>query len=691
MLVDNPLQSGFSLNSAFEDFFNMDLLAGPSNAAGSSSSGSSPRSDGSPSESFTGLPPTPPNPYVPDVALNSHPYLDFPLDDDFSKLDLPMPLAAPGFDFMSAFSSAAAQMASPGDSGSGASSSTSGTSPTSIDPQLVTSPTGPKPASEFGESVEEDEDEEGDNEDSMSAMDDALDEELSLAPMKVGGRGKSNRKGTVQSGGVVKRAGSEKKENKPANMLATTSNDPEDWRPTPEEYKKMSSKEKRQLRNKISARNFRVRRKEYITTLEGDIAERDRLIDAIRTELGSMRSENGALRQEIDALKKALLDGRGSVDTPVLPPPAPIPTVSPLLSSGPSSNTSSAPVPPKSPLVTPNTQKDLPTSPRLGARGFWGGASSPFGAGGFTPVHTTLVPEWGSVLSGKPIGRRSPTLQENINPVLNAAPWPGADKAQQQRQQQQQQQQQLGALESFIEMHPFTMKTLDPYRMQLWRNMASQQQTGRSQAQQQSHASPSPSPLSSPNASPSGLAGGLRPHYFAKSGPLSAILSGKAAVNAYPTPPNSPPLAPSLAQNLQPSQPAGGKGQQSQTPTAQQAMLASMASQTLMGKLGSAFWDAFSAKPAAIPVSGTGSASRAAARTLDADKMRRVMEGSAVLKVVDVEPQEKTSPRMAAPQPALARTMSASAVPSASSMNEKKCQLTDVLAESMASLSLGKK
>lgn len=35
----------------------------------------------------------------------------------------------------------------------------------------------------------------------------------------------------------------------------------DDWRPTMEEYQKMSSKEKRQLRNKISARNFRVRRK----------------------------------------------------------------------------------------------------------------------------------------------------------------------------------------------------------------------------------------------------------------------------------------------------------------------------------------------------------------------------------------------------------------------------------------------
>ena len=37
--------------------------------------------------------------------------------------------------------------------------------------------------------------------------------------------------------------------------------EPEDWCPSPEEYKKMSSRKKRQLRNKISARNFRVRQK----------------------------------------------------------------------------------------------------------------------------------------------------------------------------------------------------------------------------------------------------------------------------------------------------------------------------------------------------------------------------------------------------------------------------------------------
>ena len=49
---------------------------------------------------------------------------------------------------------------------------------------------------------------------------------------------------------------------------------------------------------------------EYISTLEMDIAERDRLLQAIRSELGSTQSENLALRQEVAALKRALLEGR---------------------------------------------------------------------------------------------------------------------------------------------------------------------------------------------------------------------------------------------------------------------------------------------------------------------------------------------------------------------------------------------
>ena len=110
-------------------------------------------------------------------------------------------------------------------------------------------------------------------------------------------------------------------------------------------------------------------------------------------------------------------------------------------------------------------------------------------------------------------------------------------------------------------------------------------------------------------------------------------------------------------------------------------MLASMASQTLVGKLSSAFWDAFSAKPAGISTSTPGASVRPS-RQLDADKVRRVMEGSAVLKVVDVEPQEKAASRPA--QPVHTR---ASPVP----MTASCAHITDVLAESMATLSIGKK
>ena len=128
---------------------------------------------------------------------------------------------------------------------------------------------------------------------------------FTIPPVKVGGFGKA-RKGTVQSGGVVKKTPSVyiNKEN-PKNGVLTSSKKPalpksnkqsptsltntmpvsgvfltgdkstnggseaggddddlpQDWRPPPEVLAKMTSKEKRQLRNKISAKNFRVRRK----------------------------------------------------------------------------------------------------------------------------------------------------------------------------------------------------------------------------------------------------------------------------------------------------------------------------------------------------------------------------------------------------------------------------------------------
>lgn len=60
-------------------------------------------------------------------------------------------------------------------------------------------------------------------------------------------------------------------------------------RPSKEDYDKLSSKEKRQMRNKISARNFRHRRKAHIDTLEDEIKEKNVVIDVMREEMGTLR------------------------------------------------------------------------------------------------------------------------------------------------------------------------------------------------------------------------------------------------------------------------------------------------------------------------------------------------------------------------------------------------------------------
>ncbi|THU76022.1 hypothetical protein K435DRAFT_879835, partial [Dendrothele bispora CBS 962.96] len=436
----------------------------------------------------------------------------------------------------------------------------------SIDPHLVDSPS-TAPQSEFGEPSEEDEMADvvvvassptttTTTTTKKPSKSEQPEEKLTLtiAPVKVGGHGKA-RKGTVQSGGVTKKVASstattttttasttssasiptpssKNKENHSTAKKGVNGSEkgededdddlPADWRPPPEVFAKMTSKEKRQLRNKISARNFRVRRKEYITTLETDIAERDRLLDAIRSELGTTQSENLALRQEIAALKKALLGNRPSSSSPShpssaatslltpvsplsaagtslrgadvnlnstavvtvddlhLPPPAPLPersaaeelaaraAAAELLASSSSPSTSGdknnnanahAQVSGSSSLLTPNTHKDLPTSPQLGGASFWGGVSQAgFGAagssslgglgfgngfgggGGYTQVHRVLMPDldlgtsvarWvRDVVSANQQAQQQGQqqqqgekgerrLQENMNPILN--------------------------------------------------------------------------------------------------------------------------------------------------------------------------------------------------------------------------------------------------------------------------------
>lgn len=145
-----------------------------------------------------------------------------------------------------------------GSATSGASASSGASAPTgaqAIDPQLVGTPA---PSSQDMDSDDEKENKDEDE-------DEEEDDQPILIPIKVGGKGKA-RKGTLQSGGVQKKSIGPQSifgslADKPMSIADKLKDKDDDWRPSPEEYQKMTSKEKRQLRNKISARNFRVRRK----------------------------------------------------------------------------------------------------------------------------------------------------------------------------------------------------------------------------------------------------------------------------------------------------------------------------------------------------------------------------------------------------------------------------------------------
>ena len=605
---------------------------------------------------------------------------------------------------------------------------------------------------------------------------------LLIHPVKVGGKGKA-RKGTIQTGGIVKKSPasalvSQDKENvtyiSPASSVpialehrfpasafiptnvypakqpnsANEKDDdddlPHDWRPPPEVFQKMTSKEKRQLRNKISARNFRVRRKgwvsffpivpqwltsvpEYISTLEGDIAERDRLLDAIRSELGSTQSENYALRQEIANLKGILLNGRGSADSPALssvtpsdvlvglnlPPPAPLPAQSAAETilaqaqaqpQAPTPTHATVSTPPPS-LLIPNIHKDVSSS----SSHFWGGASASMksgmrlGLGGVTPVHRVVMPEMTGGVMGvlaQLNGAGSEKLQENMNPMLNVPRATDGNAKVDAKAGG-------GGFDGYADGNVFTMKTMDTYRMHLWGKMATMRnQQGRQHPQpqhQQHQHQPQPAHLT-------GLASYMRPSYFS-----SPMLGGKhAGLPAYPhhssssSPPPpyqaTPPLPPSLFSKH------GGlekmererERERERDKEKEVAMAAALASQTLLKKLGGAFWDAFVAGGTASSVPSVGSSSSAlgGGRLWDADKVRKVLEGKAVVRVVEVDEKEGGGydAREVGLGVGLMRKdrVVVGGEKGKEKEKEKECCLTrkacvDILEESMRSLSVGKK
>ncbi|KAJ6572259.1 hypothetical protein B0H19DRAFT_1231778 [Mycena capillaripes] len=802
MLVDSPMaQSVFAppytdySSQDLNDIFHTELFSLPSSAASSSSQSSGSR------ESTPHLltpPQQPPASSFPEIAGDSPTpsFFNF-LDEDVKALDPLAMLSSAPYDF---FGVGAGGFSSGG--GGGASMGMDTTTMSSaemsamlgIDPQLVGSPAPVNSFSDFESSSSSSQ-----HDSTSPSATSPEDTTTTIAPVKVGGHGKA-RKGTVVSGGIKKSSSSSSvsttaystsavKENTAANsFMPTTTFKPQprggskggddedddddlpaDWRPPPEVFQKMSSKEKRQLRNKISARNFRVRRKEYISTLEDNIAERDRLLSAIRSELGSTQSENLALRQEIAALKRTLLDNRGPA--PVLPPPAPLssPSLSALASPSLSSPSSSSATK-KEDLPAAHTLKDVSTS-NTNSR-FWAGAHG-VGMGGYTSVHTAhRIELFGAgAWSASPFAEstNAPQQQENLNPALNNSPVtevlrsglglgaatgaPAQDPA-------------------WGDVNPFTVRSLDAYRMHLWGRMAAQYRHNKEHgaaagsptsssstsptssptagnspphahahphSHTHTHTHPSPfsgaaSPFSNgsptsngasafapspffnpaaaakPHAGLSGLAGGMRPKYFAN--PTLGSSASPSGSNAG---------ANGLAAALAGLSLSGKGGAQAQMQARQRevqrevqrekdsqsqreretAMYAAMASQTLLKRLGGAFWEAFSGaegkagSSSSLPSSSASSSSAsssggAGARGWDAEKVRKVLEGRAVVRVVDVEPP--ASPKIAPVSP---RLTAAAATPSVQQQQEKKCpsvHLAECLEESMRGLTLaGKK
>jgi hypothetical protein len=116
-------------------------------------------------------------------------------------------------------------------------------------------------------------------------------------------------------------------------------------------------------------------------------------------------------------------------------------------------------------------------------------------------------------------------------------------------------------------------------------------------------------------------------------------------------------------------------------------MLAVVASQTLLKKLGNAFWDAFSGGGSSTVTSSGAGAGNSATKKWDADKVRKVLEGKAVVRVVDVD-SPTTSPTTAITSTATSATSNSPA----NLMDTKKCcvSLSEILEESMRSLSISK-
>lgn len=313
--ADRPTSPGLmsfgSDPTALDDYLNMDLFGAPPTSRMSNSPASShgalPVTPGTSTDSATAVSPRPLFPALDSSPGGSLAFVDSytPLDKTFgafpdlsmmpgSSMDLSM---GQGLDQYNAlFQDMFTNLADPGPSVSDNVFPAMPTAPqaapepapvpsAAIDPQLFTTPAPapapPAPAPVRAMTVDSDDD--GSEGDSASNEDD----ELAPLPTPTERATRRPRKNAAAAGGIAKRPS---RASTPSSVVPSYvhfddpkpvippvlgkggvasylngerigSQEPDEWRPTPEEYKKLSSKEKRQLRNKISARNFRVRRK----------------------------------------------------------------------------------------------------------------------------------------------------------------------------------------------------------------------------------------------------------------------------------------------------------------------------------------------------------------------------------------------------------------------------------------------
>ncbi|CAG8689105.1 8480_t:CDS:2 [Cetraspora pellucida] len=144
------------------------------------------------------------------------------------------------------------------------------------------------------------------------------------------------------------------------------------------DLKKLSSKERRQLRNKISARNFRVRRKEYIQSLESTKEQQQEEINLLRQALMHLQEENTRLKQEVEELRK---QAKKPINPPLSPPHSSTTAKSNAQRSKASQSSSSDPR-----YLIPDVNKDKLSSSSSTNQSAWQDPR--------VRVQTTLIPEF---------------------------------------------------------------------------------------------------------------------------------------------------------------------------------------------------------------------------------------------------------------------------------------------------------